>query len=250
MNTEKYSNEHTSLQTRKNKKSRSHELHNYDVIYPILLECASQTKDGFWSRFYQDLSKGKSTKGIYISNGTIQTSNKRNGFSYCIIDKAPEVIISELHHLLTTHTSICSKEDLLKRKIIIKEIEDEFDEYDKGQWTQIKRKNIKLMLIIEYILRLKKKYDLNWNETINGLQTINLALENKTHTSKDINYKRGRIYSINDIELSSDNKTFINLRLSTIKDDKSLTNDTNPIILQSFWDNYLTAWIRYIKNKI
>ncbi len=94
-----------------------------EIIYPILRECSTIIKDEFWRQFYEDLAAAKSTKGIYISNGIIQTSNKRNGFSYSITDKAPEVIVRELHHLLLTHTSICSRKDMNKKRQLVKEIE-------------------------------------------------------------------------------------------------------------------------------
>lgn len=218
-----------------------------EIIYPILQECTELTTDEFWRQFYDDLSCGKSSKGVYISNGIIQTSNKRNGFTYSITDKAPEVIVKELHHLLTSFTSICSKKDMSKKKQIIKEIEDELDEYDKSKWTTIKRKNVRNMLMVNYAITLHKKYNLSWKATINAYKTIYNSFENKTHCSKDVTYENGKIRHINDIEISEDGKNIINIRSDDIIESNNIEPENNTILLQSLFDSYIVALKRSIK---
>ena len=230
------------------KKTKTPVVRQKEVIYPILLECAGLTRDEFWTQFYQDLAAGKASKGVYISHGVIQSSNKRNGFSYSISDKAPEVIVAELHHLITTHTSICSSKDASKKRAFVAELEEELAGYDRGKWTAIKRKNLRTVLLIDYALHLRKVHDLDWPATIGAFRTITGAFEGKTHTSKDVEYERGRITSIEDIEPNEDGTRIINMRedAEPVKA-KSATEKTGPGLLQSLWEPYLGAWLKAMR---
>ncbi len=215
-----------------------------EVLYNILSECASLVKDEFWVQFYENLAVGKNTKGIYITNGIIHTSNKKSGFSYNITDKAPEIIIEELHHLLTTYTSICSKKDMVKKRKIVEEIENELNEYKNVKWSSIKRKNIKYALIIEYCLTLKKQLSLTWNATISAYKTVVNAFEFRTHNSKDVQYENGVILNINDIEFDGEN--IINNRFEQVDDDKNNIIEDEGIVLQKLFDTYINIMMKSI----
>jgi hypothetical protein len=220
-----------------------------DIIYPILHECSLLVKDEFWQQFYSEMSQAKACKGIFIQNSMIQTSNKRNGFSYCVTnDKHPLVIIKELHKLLLEHTSICSRKDMNKKKQIIKEIEEELEEYDKAKWTSIKRKNIRNILMIDFCILLNKEYCLTWPATIAAYRTIVAAFDSKTHSSKDVVYEDGKITNIEDIEISDDGKEIINNRQDMAPDVESDKSGDNPILLQSLFDSYLTSWSKFSKS--
>lgn len=215
-----------------------------EVIYNILNECSEIVNDEFWKQFYKDLATGKSTKGIYITNGVIHTSNKRNGFIYTITDKSSDIIVHDLHHLLTTYTNICSKKDINKKRQILKEIEDELEEYKNSKWSSIKRKNYKNMLIVEHVLNLQKSYNLSWHATINAYKTIIYAFDSKTHNSKDVNYENGKIIDIEDIEYDDD--CIVNRReiIEEIKDDTVEGN----ISLQKLFEPYIASWIKFTKE--
>jgi hypothetical protein len=220
-----------------------------DTIYPILKECSTLVKDEFWRQFYEDLASAKSTKGIYISNGVIQTSNRRNGFSYSITDKAPEVIVRELHHLLLTHTSICSRKDMNKKRQIVKEIDAELKEYDKAKWTGIKRKNIRTMLLLDFAISLRNLHNLSWPATISAHQTILSAFSSKTHSSKDVHYSNGKIRGINDIELSEDGLSIENTRQAEgpISPEGEKEPENKAIMLQALFEPYVSSWIKFMK---
>lgn len=221
-----------------------------EVIYPILLECAAITKDEFWIQFFQDMASGKASKGVWISHGVIQSSNKRNGFSYSIADKAPEVIVAELHHLITTHTSICSRKDAAKKKAFVDELDDELTAYDEGKWTSIKRKNIRMMLLVDYAIQLQRAYNLGWLETISAYRTIVGAFESKTHTSKDVNYEDGKIISIDDIEFNEDETSIVNTRIDNVDDFESkseIPERKGPYMLHALFEFYVAALMKSIK---
>jgi len=221
-----------------------------EIIYPILQECALLSKDDFWKQFYEDLSIGKSTKGIYIINGSIQTSNKRNGFTYNITDKSPEDIITELHSLLINYTGIYSKKDVAKRKQFVDEIEEELKEYKNSKWTSIKRKNVRLMLLADFAIYLGKKHSLPWSKVIQSFETIISAFDNKTHKSKDISYKNGKVLAIDDIEFDDEQKLIINLRQDKISDDtnSAAETETKTILLQNLFEPYMITRFKMIRT--
>lgn len=220
-----------------------------DSIYPILLECGDLVQDEFWKQFYRDLAIGKGARGVYILNGIIQTSNKRGGFNYSISDKAPEVIIQELHHLLTTYTSICSRKDITRKKQFIKELEDELTMYDNSKWTSIKRKNVRNMLLVDYAVSLKKEYNLEWTAAEKAYKIILNAFEAKTHSSKDIEYEDGKILHINDIDYDEDSKKMINARALNSDFAEDDSDDLNVLIrLQDLFEPYINSWVKVVKH--
>lgn len=227
-------------------------IRNKEILYPILLECAKLTRDEFWVQFYQDLAIGKSTKGIFISHGVIQSSNnKRNGFAYSITDKAPEVIVPELHKLIISHTSICSRKDTVRRQTFLKEMSKELQEYKDGKWTSIKRKNLRAMLLVNYAISLQKAHNLSWDATIAAYRTIVMAFETKTHNSKDVDYENGKILNIDDIELSEDGTYIVNTRADSYdmeNDDLNASIQPNgPGLLRGLWEPYLSTWMKLLR---
>ena len=228
--------------------SKSETVKPKEIIYPILSECADLAKDEFWKQLYHDLSAGKVTKGIFISHGVIQSTNKRNGFQYSIADKAPEVIIVELHHLITTHTSICSRKDVSKKQAFIEDLEKELVDYSKGKWTSIKRKNLRMILLVDYALHLQKAHNLDWTATMAAHRTIVRAFDDKTHSSRDVEYEDGKIISIQDIELDDDGKSIINTREDSSQTSEISTTESNrPGLLNSLWEPYLAARLKTLK---
>lgn len=229
------------------KKATKRVIRSGDVIYQVLMECADIVQDDFWRQFYKDMSSGKGTRGIYISNGIIKTSNKRGGFSYSITDKAPEVIIRELHYLLTTHTSICSRKDINKKLKLLEELEEELNQYDQSKWTSIKRKNIRNMLIVNYIIHLKCLHGFTWSKAENAFKVIMNAFESKTHSSKDIEYSDGKITDINGFEYDSECNCMINTR--TVDDESADANEEYTLIqLQDLFEPYVQSWMKATKS--
>lgn len=218
------------------------------TLYPILGECGDICTDDFWKHFYRDLSVGKTPRGIYISNGTVHTSNKRGGFSYSITDKAPAVIVRELHHLLTTHTSICSRRDVNKKRRFIEELEEELDQYDHGKWTSIKRKSVRQVLIINFVIELERQYSLGWPKTVAAYRTVLDAFESKTHTSKDIDYRDGKIRHIADIEYDEEDEKITNTRfINADKVHLEQSHGEGSVALQSLFESYVQGLVRSAK---
>jgi hypothetical protein len=111
---------------------------------------------------FEDLAFGKYPKQIYISNYTIQSSNRKKSFSYSFRHKPVDEILRETIDLLTLHTDLISGEEVKKKR-------DGNEPFKKDTWTcwkDIKKKYIKDMLLMEFCLRLKKDLSLPYKKAV------------------------------------------------------------------------------------
>ena len=213
----------------------------------ILLECSKISNDEFWKQFYMDLATGKSFRGITLSGDTIYSvRSKKNGFSYYITDKTPEIIISELQHLLVTQTNIYNSTDIERKNSIIDEIKSEFDSYDNtDKWTSVKNKNIRDMYIINFTIKLIKKHDIPWSNAHDIYNTIINAFESKSHSSKDVVYNNGKIKYIADIEYCPIERKVVNKRPFPEKQIIEVKKNK----LQNLFEPYINTIIKNITSK-
>jgi hypothetical protein len=167
-----------------------------DVIYPIFLKCLPYVEDEFWKETFEELSYGNCYQGSYVSKGFLFSNVKSKEFAYKFIDKEPEKIYSDITKLLKEKLNIMSKND---RSILI----NEFEEIEKNikniknvDWNDIKKKSIKDILFQNYIINVKKKYDLRDSQVKCLYNTINLGLMLKSIKNSDIVYINGEIQEI------------------------------------------------------
>lgn len=173
-----------------------------DVIYPIFLKCIPYTEDSFWKDTFEELSYGNCYQGSYINKGFICSNIKGKEFVYKFIDKEPEKIYNDISKLLKERLNIMSKND---RKILI----NEFEEVEKKlkntkniDWNDIKKKSLKDILFQNYLIEMKKTYELRDIQLKRLYNSINLGLMLKSIKNYDIIYENGKIIEINGISFS------------------------------------------------
>jgi hypothetical protein len=173
-----------------------------DVIYPIFLKCIPYTEDSFWKDTFEELSYGNCYQGAYISKGFICSNVKGKEFVYKFIDKEPEKIYNDISRLLKERLNIMSKND---RKILI----NEFEEVEKKlkstkniDWNDIKKKSLKDILFQNYLIDVKRNYELRDIQIKRLYNSINLGLMLKSIKNHDIIYENGKISEINGITFS------------------------------------------------
>ena len=224
------------------KKAQNFKNGKNTIVYPIFSECTRYTSDDFWKNVFENLSMGKCPKSIYISNNTIYSSNKRKGFSFLIPNdnsKTPKEVFNELRDLLIENTSICSVTDVsMKREEIRKKQDDEIT--DKTTWSDIKRKNTREIFLVKFVVRMKKKYKLDWYATRHLYSMIQVAFICKTQTSKDVNFKNKRIESIDGIVYDEDKHVFINKFADNDIPQEKEDIDTDNY-LYYYWDRYVSS---------
>jgi hypothetical protein len=172
-----------------------------EIIYPIFLECCQYADDTFWENIFEDLAYGKSPYGTYISKDFLCCGYKKKEFSYKIEKKNTEVIYSEIYELLTKKLGLLSYREKIKKKKIFTDLENSFLGTRK-KWSDIKKKNMKELLIELYVTRMKNKYLLSSKQAKYLISIILIALVFKVITSNSIDYNNGRINSIEGIDFA------------------------------------------------
>lgn len=210
-----------------------------DIIYPIFLECLQFITDKFWDNIFEDLAYGKAPYGTYISKGSLTCKYKDKEFIYKIEKKDPEILYNEVYVLLTKKLGLLSHQDKINKKIDFQNIEDEIKEGRKN-WNSIRKKNIKDLLIENYVITMKNKYLLTIKQAKYLLSIIFIGMIFKIISVKDIEYRDGIITKIEGINFKK-KEIILEKDIYDVKYNVSniLIDDKN---LMSFnWEKYLEA---------
>jgi len=215
-----------------------------EIIYPIFLECCEFSEDTFWKNVFEDLSYGKYPYGTYITKDFFCCNYKNKEFSYKIERKDPKILYNDIYELLSKKLGLLSHKDKIKKKIDFSILEEEIKENRKN-WSNIRKKNIKDLLIENYVIEMKKKYELTVKQARELLSIIFIGMVFKVITVKDIEYSDGVIKNINGI--SFDKKEIIldrdiydfelNLTTYIIVDKKSMSDN---------WEKYLELLRKFL----
>lgn len=216
-----------------------------EIIYPIFLECCQFTIDSFWSNIFEDLAYGKSPYGTYINKDFLCCSYKDKEFSYKIERKESEKLYKDIYNLLVNKLGILSQKERNKKRIEFHKTESKIKEY-RQKWSNIRKKNIKDLLIERYVIDMKKKYLLTLEQSKYLLSIIFIALVFKVIVSKDISYSDGKIQYIEGIEFEN-KKIILKKNIYDIEISFSPEIMVDKKLMMENWDKYLTI-MRKIKK--
>ena len=111
------------------------------------------------------------------------------------------MIYQEVYSLLTKRLGLLSYREKVKKKKIFTDLEDSIKDTRK-KWVDIKKKNMKELLIELYVTRMKNRYQLSVKQAKYLISVILIAMVFKVITSSNINYSDGRINSIEGIDFA------------------------------------------------
>ena len=170
-----------------------------ELVYPIFLQCCQFATDIFWENVFEDLAYAKCPYGTYISKDFLCCGYRNKDFSYKIEQKDPKIIYTELYDLLSIKLGLLSQKEKVKKRKAFKDIEDDMKETRKN-WNDIKKKNIKELLIELYVTDMKIKHSLSTKQAKYLLSIIFIAMIFKVITNNDILYENNRIQNIEGID--------------------------------------------------
>ena len=217
-----------------------------EILYPIFLECIEYTSDTFWENVFEDLAYGKTPYGTYLNKSFLCCNYKNKEFSYKIERKDPKVLYDDVYNLLAKKLCLLSVRDKLNKKIDFNNIEEEIKQ-TRESWVNIRKKNIKDLLIENFVINMKTKHSLTVKQSRKLMSDIFIGMIFKVITVKDINYKDGSIISIDGISFNEKEYNFD-------KDIYDVENEYRKCILvdKTFisenWDKYLLN-LQKIANK-
>lgn len=211
-----------------------------DVVYPIFLECRQFTTETFWENIFEDLAYGKAPYGTYITKDFLCCSYKDKDFSYKIDStKDPNQIYNDVSSLLINKLGLLSQKEKMKKRLDFSNIEEQIKESRKN-WSSIRKKNIKDLLIENYVIDMKNKYFLTTKQTHYLHSIIFIAMTFKIINPKDIDYSNGKINHIEGISFSK--KTIV---LERAIYDKEISFAPQIIIDKKLMSD---NWPKYIEN--
>jgi hypothetical protein len=175
------------------------------LLYPVLLECCDLTTDLYWQQIFENLAYGKPPYGTYLNKDNLCCNYKDKKFNYKIdMVKEPRQLYDELHSLLSSKLGIESSKEKIVKKHNFKLYETKLKE-EMIHWSTIKKKSIKDALLEEFVIDMKYKYSLSWEQTRCLLSIITLSINFKIIQCSDIEYRDYKIHSINGIEFTPGN---------------------------------------------
>jgi hypothetical protein len=216
-----------------------------EIIYPFFLECCQFADDVFWVNIFEDLSYGKTPYGTYISKDFLCCSYKNKEFSYKIQRKNSKQLYDDIYKLLTEKLGILSRKEKVKKRIFFHKTEDKIKKI-RQEWSNIKKKNIKDLLIELYVVDMKKKYSLTVSQTKFLLSIIFMAIVFKVITNEDIEYCNGKIKNIKGIEFTY-KKIIIKRDIYDIDIEFSPEIIIDKKVMSDNWEKYLSILRKYKK---
>jgi hypothetical protein len=216
-----------------------------EIIYPIFFECSQFAADDFWESIFEDLAYSKTPYGTYISKDFLCCNYKNKEFSYKIENKDPQKLYKEIYNLLANKFGLLSQQDKIKKRLDFSNIEDSIKESRKT-WANIRKKNVKDLLIEKYVIEMKYKHSLSVKQARYLLSVIVISMIFKIITVKDIIYKNGKIEIIEGINF--ENKKIIVKRDIYSLDNVVITQHiVEKKIASDTWDKYLKE-LRKMEN--
>lgn len=215
------------------------------ILYPVFLECLQFTDDTFWKNIFDDLAYGKTPYGTYISKNFLCCSYKDKEFGYKIERKDPQILYTDIYNLLSNKLGLLSHKEKIKKRVDFHKIETSIKEFRAQSWSNIRKQNIKDLLIERYVIDMKKKYSLSLKQAKYLLSIIFIAIIFKIITSNNIYYSDGKIQNIDCIDFSK--KKFV-LKTSIYDINVSFSPEivVDKKLMSENWEKYLSSLRKYI----
>jgi hypothetical protein len=211
-----------------------------EIIYPVFLECCQFAEDTFWENIFEELAYGKCPYGTYINKSFLCCNYKGKEFSYKLERKDPLILYNDLYNLLTIKLGILSQKEKQKKRLDFHYIE-KCIKNSQQNWKDIRKKNIKDLLIERYVIEMRKKHSLTIKQAKYLLSIIFFAIVFKIITVKDISYDDSRITHIDGIEVN-DKKIILKKNIyNIIVGGVMLPEDsvTPPKTMSDNWGKYI-----------
>lgn len=173
-----------------------------DIVYPVFLECCQFATDTFWENIFEDLAYGKTPYGTYITKDFICCSYKDKEFNYKIERKDSELIYKEVSSLLVNKLGLLSQREKVRKRLDFHNMEEQIME-SRRTWVNIRKKNVKDLLIETYVIDMKNKHSLSMKQARYLLSIIFIATVFKVISAKDIHYSDGKIHAIDGIDFDN-----------------------------------------------
>jgi hypothetical protein len=212
------------------------------ILYPFFLVTSANQKSEFWKNVYENLAYGISVENCYIQNNALCYSNEKITLSVKLDQSDPSLEDNIYNMLIDNNLLSDSEKNMIKiDSFIHKYMENQHD----NKWFNIKKKNIKDIILEKYVITQKKTNNLSNKQTKQLLTFLIVALLFKSITHTEITFSNNTISNIDGIEFSNQN-IIIHKNLFENVGNLIICDDTGSEWMSTFWTKYLDN----IKKKI
>ena len=168
-------------------------LENIDVsyVFPIFLDCKEWTLNPFWIELFDNCALGLFPKGIKLLKNNILIISEEKQID--INGKNSFELYKIMMDVFKNDLEIISDRDKNKQSFEIINLKKKLKEKYNGLWTDIKQKQNKNNLIMDFVINKKKEFNLNNIELKQLLTTIQIGFIFKKINSR---LKVAQIYNI------------------------------------------------------
>ena len=213
-------------------------------LFPIFLECKEWTLDPYWQEIFIQCSMGKFPRGLrMVKDGSLVVFS---GKTREIVSLEGETldIFKTMIKIFKEKLGLVSDRDIQKQKKEVLELKKKLKEGCGGTWKQIKPKQIRNVLLLNFVINCQKKYNLPQKITDQLASYIRLGFIFKTITSDDINYSDGIIHSINGLKFYNQNFKLNIFNKSEEKLEKSIESNKINQVFERYIKDYKAQTIK------
>lgn len=200
-----------------------------EIQYPQFLD-AMKYADDVWMAFFEDMAYGNFPFGVYVKDQAVLYCNIKNkSFMFQFYDKDGQEIYTSLREIFFSKFHIHREENTIDMRI------------QHIEWSKIKKKSIKNILIEQFVIDKKKEFELSFNQVIKLLSNISLGLYFKLLSKNDICYDSDNcvITEIQGIDFKPKQIYFTNV-FSQIPEKLSISTSYDNDVLHHRWVKFLS----------
>lgn len=222
------------------------------VVYSFFLECSQWTLDPYWQAIFEKMTSGKFPRGFTFkltegsTNSGILTYKKGTRTIKLEIGKDAQEDVRKIIAFYQTNGGIFSATDQQKFNTEAKKRGQIDTDVKEKRWTDIKKKKVKKLFLLDYVGRVAKAYNLTDKERKYLIAFLNLGFFLGYLRNTDVTFEDGAIQEISGVVFDEKNRKFYfrDTKMRLTKTTKK--KDYNKNIPKT---TYLTLWSRYLGIK-
>ena len=211
-----------------------------DVVHPVFLNCCQHVVDNYWENVFTELAYNVTPYGSYINNMIFNCKTKNGEIISVLIDENnTKKTHDDIYTTIKNNLNISSPAERIQTQQDFNKTEEELKN-NRNNWSDIKKKNIKDVLIDMFVIEMKIMYKLLLCQARILRSIIHTGILFKAIDGDDITMDCGKITSIKGITF--DNKVIHNELDMYNTETTTQTNSTDNHVrgtMSKLWDKYV-----------